>query len=124
MTFILLAVYKNIKKCLSCRKPPPNDNYQELQQCAIPTTETEVDIEAQEKQIKWIKDNVKFYSISRTTVYHEGSAYDILMACRQYNLDYHDAPRLFQGAARWNIRYLDMAEMMSNVDKAQTQPPL
>ena len=123
MTVILLAVYKNIKKWLSCRKPPPNDNYQELQQCAIPTTETEVDIEAQEKQIKWIKDNVKFYPMSRTTVYHEGSAYDILMACRQHKLDYQEAPRLFQGAVRWNISYLDMAEMMSNVEQAQTQPP-
>lgn len=67
--------------------------------------------------------NVKFYPTSRTTVYHEGSAYDILMACRQHKLDYQEAPRLFLGAVQWNISYLDMAEMMSNVEQAQTQPP-
>ena len=123
MRFILLEVYKNIKEWLSCRKPPSNGNYQTLLESDIPTAPTEQDIEVQEKQIQWIKDNVKFYPMSRTTVYHEGSAYDILMACRQHKLDYQEAPRLFQGAVRWNISYLDMAEMMSNVEQAQTQPP-
>lgn len=121
MNFILLAVLKNIRKWLSCKKSQ-NNKYQELFECEIPTTETvvELDLKEQAKQIQWIKDNVKFYPVSRTTVYHEGSAYDILMACDKYNLNYQEAPRLFKTAVRWNISYLDMAEMMSNVDKAQS----
>ena len=119
MIFLLSKIYEKIKNWLSLGKPE-NTKYQELQQSGKAPLEKEVDIEEQEKQIQWIKDNVKFYPVSRTTVYNQGSAYDILMACRQHKLNYQEAPRLFQGAVRWNISYLDMAEMMSNVDRAQT----
>ena len=119
MNFILLAVLKNIRKWLSCKKSQ-NNKYQELLECEIPTTDTELDLKEQAKQIQWIKDNVKFYPASRTTVYHEGSANDILKACHKYKLNYQEAPRVFQTAMRWNISYLDMAEMMSNFDRAQT----
>ena len=121
MIFLLRKIYEKIKNWLSLGKPE-NTKYQELHQSGKSPLETEVDIKEQEKQIKWIKDNVKFYPMSRTTVYHERSAYDILMACHQHNLNYQEAPRLFKTAVRWNISYLDMAEMMSNVDRAQTSP--
>ena len=123
MKFILLAVLKNIKNLLSWRKPPSNGNYRPLLESEKPMAPAKQDIEVQAEQIQWLLKNVGFYPYSVTTVYNEGSAYDILMACRQYNLNIQEAPRLFQGAVQWNISYLDMAEMMSNVDQAQTQPP-
>ena len=57
MNFILLAVLKNIRRWLSCKKSQ-NNKYQELLECEIPTTDTELDLKEQAKQIQWIKDNV------------------------------------------------------------------
>ena len=75
--------------------------------------------EQQEAQIKWIRENVKFYPVWKTTVYHEGSAYDILLACQKYKLDFHTAPRLFTVAVKWRISYQDAAEMIHAVDSVQ-----
>ena len=77
-------------------------------------------MEQQEKQILWIRDNVKFYPVSHTTVYHRDSAYDIWQACQKYQLDYHIAQRIFTVAVRWNSSYLDAAEMIHHVDTAQS----
>ena len=112
--------YQKIRKWILIHTSP-NVTYIEFHN-SPPTSEKkkEVSLAEQEKQIQWIKDNVKFYPVSRTTVYHEGSANDILKACHKYKLNYQEAPRVFQTAVRWNISYLDMAEMMSNFDRAQT----
>lgn len=75
--------------------------------------------EQQEAQIKWILENVKFYPVWKTTVYHEGSAYDILVACQKYKLDYHTSPRIFTVAVKWRISYQDAAEMIHAVDSVQ-----
>lgn len=82
--------------------------------------EEEKEVELQKAQIKWIKENVNFYPLKQTVVYHQGSAYDILMACRKYKIDYQESPRLFMVAVRWRIRYDDAAEMIQAVDMAQT----
>ena len=78
------------------------------------------EVELQKAQIKWIKENVNFYPLKQTVVYHQGSAYDILMACRKYKIDYQESPRLFMVAVRWRIQYDDAAEMIQAVDMAQS----
>ena len=75
---------------------------------------------SREEHIRWIQENVEFYPISKSIVYNKASAYDILMACNKFELEYQMAPRVFTVAVRWKISYEDAAEMIHAVESVQS----
>ena len=83
------------------------------------TDETPKVLPSSEECIKWIQENVEFYPISKSIVYNKASAYDILMACNKFELEYQMAPRVFTVAVRWKISYEDAAEMIHAVESVQ-----